>query len=356
MNFLKKFSAVLLILAIIFSFAGCHKKGEIAVTVDGTEFTSGYYMCAFIFSDLEAQQLVNEQADDEDTEIVNYTKEKIEGKKYATWVKDNTIANLKTTALMKKLCKEADLTIDKDTLSSAEYTADFYWDSYGYSEIFGNNGVSKETFKQYMVDSYYTETYFNYIYGQEGQDEIPEDSLKQLMQEKYYLANILEISISGLDDATVLACQDDMKSYEDRLRNKKITFEEAYYTINEEEKETVTAEGENQPKDKLASIVGDSDSAYSSIYYSDLEEMEIGEVKYVDKVDDLKVAVLIKKDISEDPYYFESLDTELRREIAGEKFEADMAKKALELKAEINDYAVNVFKVDKIVYPEYTAE
>ena len=354
MNFLKKFSAVLLILAIVFSFAGCHKKGEIAVTVDGTEFTSGYYMCAFIFSDLEAQSLVSEEAGDE--EIVDYTKEKIEGKKYATWVKENTLANLKTTALMKKLCKEADLTIDSETLSSAEYTADFYWDSYGYSEIFGNNGVSKETFKQYMTNSYYSETYFDYIYGKEGQDAIPEDSLKQLMQEDYLLADILEISISGLDDATVLACQDEMKDYENRLRNKKITFEEAYYSINEKEEETVTAEGELQPKDPLASIVGDDDSAYSSIYYSAIKDMKVGEVKYVDKVDDLKVAVLIKKDISEDPYYFETLAPQLRKDIAGEKFEAEMAKKAVELEAEINDYAVNVFKVDKIVYPEYTAE
>lgn len=355
MNFFKRLSAVLLILAIVFSFAGCHKKGEIAVTVDGTQFTSGYYMCAFIFSDLQAQQMVNEQLG-EDAVVeadFDYTKEKIEGKKYETWVKDNTISSLKIVALMKKLCKEADIVLGDDVIENSEFTAEYYWDSYGYSEIFGNNGVSKETFTQYMIDANYQETYFNHLYGDGGEDAIPEDSLKQAMQEKYYLANILEIDISDLDDATVLACQDDMRSYEDKLRNKKITFEEAYYIINEgEEKPT----GDNLPKDPLATIVGNSESNYSSIYYSDLAAMEIGEVKYVDKTDDLKVAVLIKKDINEDPKYLADLDSELRRNIAGEKFEADMLKQAEELTADINNYAIKVFKVDKIVYPEYTEQ
>lgn len=348
MKILKRLSAILLILAMVFSFAGCHKKGEIAVTVDGHDFTSGYYMCAFIFSDIEAQGKVDAESD------VEYTKQKIDGKKYATWVKENAINTLKVTAYIKNLCKENGITLDDATKEDTEYIAEFYWDSYGYSEIFGNNGVSKETFKNYMVDSAYQDEYFDYIYGSEGTDAISETAIKDVLKQRFYIADILEMDLSELDDAAVLEAQDEFKGYEESLKNNTITFEDAYAQINPDAS-TDASTDENTPQDSLATIVGDEDTNYSSIYYTDLADMEIGEIKYVDKTDDLKIAVLIKKDINADPYYLTTLDSHIRQLIAGDKFKSDMAAGADKLDAKINNYAVNAFKVENIVYPEYSA-
>ena len=65
MKLLKKIAALLSTVAILLTFVGCHKKDEIAVTVNDVEFTSAYYMCAFIDADSQAQQKVKEMAEED---------------------------------------------------------------------------------------------------------------------------------------------------------------------------------------------------------------------------------------------------------------------------------------------------
>ena len=49
MKTIRKIAALLLIAVMCLTVTGClHKKDEIAVTIDGIEFTSAYYMCALI--------------------------------------------------------------------------------------------------------------------------------------------------------------------------------------------------------------------------------------------------------------------------------------------------------------------
>ena len=46
MKMIKRIAVMLLALLLAFSACGClHEKGEIAVTVGDTDFTSAYYMC-----------------------------------------------------------------------------------------------------------------------------------------------------------------------------------------------------------------------------------------------------------------------------------------------------------------------
>ena len=49
MKSVKRIIALVLGVLMAFSFTGCiHKKGEIAVKINGVEFTSAYYACALI--------------------------------------------------------------------------------------------------------------------------------------------------------------------------------------------------------------------------------------------------------------------------------------------------------------------
>ena len=72
----KRIIAMALVLLMVLSFAGCHKKGEIAVTVGEVEFTSAYYMCALVNADSEAKSKVYEELDEEEqsAEIDFYSK------------------------------------------------------------------------------------------------------------------------------------------------------------------------------------------------------------------------------------------------------------------------------------------
>ena len=61
MKLVKKIIALVLGVLMAFSFTGCiHKKGEIAVKINGVEFTSAYYACALINAKTEAQNKVYE--------------------------------------------------------------------------------------------------------------------------------------------------------------------------------------------------------------------------------------------------------------------------------------------------------
>ena len=97
----KRLVAVLLAIVMLLSFAGCHKKNEIAVTIGEIEFTSAYYMCALVSADAEARNLVYEALSDEEknsTAEIDYYSKKVEDKDYIKWVEDSAMDTLKEIA------------------------------------------------------------------------------------------------------------------------------------------------------------------------------------------------------------------------------------------------------------------
>ena len=66
MKMIKNLIAILLVAMMALSASACHGKDEIAVTIDGIEFTSAYYMCALVNADSEAQSKVYESLSDEE--------------------------------------------------------------------------------------------------------------------------------------------------------------------------------------------------------------------------------------------------------------------------------------------------
>ena len=160
----KLFCALLCAALVIGTFAGCHKKGEIGVTVTDSklsektgkvEFTSAYYMCALIMSYNSGKSEVNQKYQDENksTTDIDYFKEKIDKKKFNDWVIDNTEESLRKIAAYKIKCAQNKLTVKDEDKSSAEQYAEAYWTNtnYNYSEYFEPNGVSLDTYKAYML-------------------------------------------------------------------------------------------------------------------------------------------------------------------------------------------------------------
>ena len=76
MKNIKRIFAALLCMAISLSFAGCHKKDEIAVSVKDVEFTSAYYMCALINAYSEGQSEVRTALGDKATADLDFFKQK----------------------------------------------------------------------------------------------------------------------------------------------------------------------------------------------------------------------------------------------------------------------------------------
>lgn len=366
MKIIKKLSAVMMSLAILLSFAGCHKQGEIAVTVGDWEFTSAYYMCALMNADGEARTKVDEalaeesdgeeETESEDEEETDYYSEKIDDKDFVDWVKDTAIENLEKIAAYKTLCEENELEISEEDLSEVESYVDYYWNSYGYSTFYEPNGVGYETYKQYMTDSYYSGLYFEHLYGEGGEKEIAAETVKEKMVENFITANVLEASFTDLEEADITTTKETFNGYVEALKNGTRTFEEIYKEHNgTTDEETTSEDTEDAPKDKYASVLGADDTTYESDYFDDAKDMAVGEVKLVELDDEAGLVIIVKQDITADEYYLKNLDLSVRHLIADDEYDELIEKEAEKLGTEINKYAVNQFKVKKIEYPETTA-
>lgn len=356
MNTLKRILSAVLCLALMsLCLTGCHKKGEIAVVIGDVEFSSGYYACSLVFADTQARSKVEEGLSEEEAkEEIDYYKQKVEDTDYVEWVENTALETLKKLAAVKALCKQDGFELDAETVSTAKSNADYLWKTAGYSALLEANGVSAETFNQYMIDSYLTSEYFEHIYGKGGEKEIAADKLLEQMQNNYALVNIIEVSTSSLEDDAKTEKQNQLNSYETALKSGAKTFEEVYLEYNgisaDEHTHEEAEEGETQPLDPHATVIGGEDTDYSSDYYEDAKAMAAGEIKVITKDD--SIALVVKKDIVADPYYLENLDIALRNDIAGDDFEDDIKGYGEKLKCDINKSATGQFKVKKLVYPE----
>ncbi len=359
MKILKRFFALTLCIALMITcFAGCHKKGEIAVKIGDIEFTSGYYACALVFADTEARSMVESELSEKGDlpDNIKYWNYKVEKTDYVKWVETETLNNLKELAAIKTLCAEAKVKLDEETVSLAKSNAEYLWESYGYSALMEQNGVAKDTFITYMQDSYLADEYFEHLYGKGGEKEVAADKVSKQLTDNYVLVNKLEVSFSGLKDEEKTEKKNQLSAYEASLKDGSKTFEKIYLEYNgikeEEHKHEEPKEGEKAPKDSHASVLGAEETTYASDHFKTAKDMAVGEVKLVTLEDDAGLVLLVKQDISADPYYIEEFDTMLRQDIIGDAYTEDLAKYGKELKCDVNTSSTKQFKVKNIKYPE----
>lgn len=360
MNCFKKAIAAASVIVMALTAAACHPKDETAVTVGDVKFTSAYYMCALINADSQAKSKVKENlSDSESSSDIDYYSKKIDNKKFVTWVEDTAIEYLKEIAAYKTLCKENKLEIPEDDKKQAETYADYYWNNYGYSTYFEPNGVGQNTYKQYMLDSYYSSIYFEHLYGADGTKAIDSETVKQKMYDNFVIADLLQVSFSSKTDDEKTELKEKVNAYAEELKKGKKSFEEVYKDYNGSSDETETANGqtdEKQPKDKYATILGAKDTAYESDQYDAVKAMTAGEVKVIELADNAGIVLAVKQDIKADDYYLDSLDMTVRHLIKDEEFKKDIKDYASKLKADVNNYAVKQFKVKKIKEPTSSSQ
>lgn len=356
MNMLKRFFALMLCLALMVTcFAGCHTKGEIAVKIGDVEFTSGYYACALVYADMEGRAKVEEGLSSEELKgTIKYWKYKVDNTDYTEWVEKTTLDNLKKIAALKTLCTTANVKLDDESLTTAKNYAEYLWETYGYSVLMEQNGVAKDTFLTYMQESYLADEYFEHLYGKGGEKEVAADKVSKQLADNYVLVNKLEVSFSGLKDEEKTEKKNKLAGYEASLKDGSKTFEKIYLEYNnlkeEDHKHEEPKEGEKAPQDAHATVLGAEETSYASDHFKTAKDMSVGEIKLITLEKDAGLVLLVKKDISADPYYLEEFDIMLRQEVVGEDFTKEVAKYGESLTCEVNKSSTKQFKVKKIKY------
>ena len=350
----KRFSALLLCLALMLGLTACHRANERALNISGEEYSAGFYSCALVFADMEGQQLVYDTLGENAAK--DYLNQTLDGVDYKTWVKNRAIEKCKELTAYKSNCEELMLDTTKYDAKILE-TADLYWDYYGYSEMMMENGVGRGTFRFYNGIEAYKNTYFDYLYAEGGTKEIPAQEIETNLTENYAIANVLIEDATGKDAVEVGVLTAKLESYANRIREGE-KFEKIYheaagtpYTENTENKQTFSYD--------LASVFGNKGTAYENELYEDVAAMNNGEVKIVTKVADkgtenetTTICLLFKSDIlAEENTFLEDLKSAVRHDLKDEEFKSEMQKTIDELTVEENTKVTKQFKVDKIYYP-----
>lgn len=370
MKMMKKMFAILLVALMVLSFAACHGKDEIAVTVGDVEFTSAYYMCALINADMEAQSLVYESLSEEEQQAtdIDYYSHKVEDTDYVEWVENRALESLKDIAAYKLLCEENEITIPEDEQEYIDQYVEYYWTSYGYSTLFEPNGVSKNTFAKYTSDATYSALYFDHLYAEDGEKAISADDMSKAIADNFVLVDTISTTFTN-DEGTemtedeIAALKEKFNGYVTAINDGTKTYEAVYHEFNgtseadDTAEETTTEETEEEtlePVNRHASVLGAEDTDYASDDYETVKAMAVGEVKLVEVEDNGGLKLFVKRDISADAYYVDQIDSSVRHLLKDEEFEKTIDDYVKELDTKVVKYAVNQFKVKKIVYPETT--
>lgn len=357
MKMVKRIAALMMVAVLTLSLAGCiHKKNEIAVTIGDIEFTSAYYMCALINADMEAKQKVEETLTEEDKEKeINYYSKKIDKKKFVDWVEDRAIEILKENASYKQLCKKNDVKLSDELKAEATQSVTTLWDSYGYSVLYEPNGVSRDTYAKFTEDTYYSEAYFESIYGKGGKKEIGESKVSKEITDNYILLDKISITYdSDATDEKKAQSKATLEDYAAQINSGKKTFIDIYKEHNDIKEDVTTEESDElKPVNTYATISGAEGTSFEDENFKTYKDYEVDAVQVVENSAKNGYDLIIKRDISADAYYVDYLDSFARHAIADEDFKKEIEENSKKLKPEINSYAIGQFKVKEIVEPEY---
>ncbi|MBR6573341.1 MAG: hypothetical protein IKK77_06475 [Clostridia bacterium] len=353
MKKIKSIIALLLMICVLFSLSGCHKKGEIALAADGYNITSGMYSYYLLMADSDAKALINSSEDyDTSAKNFNYLKQTIDSKSYTDYVKELAIKKCLEAITFQKLCKENNVTLDDTMIENSNYQAELYWNSYGYSAILEPNGISLETYKKAVLSTMYGDAYFKHLYDEGGEKAISDAEIDKTLTEKYAAVYMISKNYSSDASTNATDLENKFKDYKGRLE-KGEAFSKIYNEhngITEESKEE-TKEDNDIPKakDKLINILGAEDTIASFEHFEKVLSMKKDAIEVIHDTENKEIYLIVKKDITEDSYYRdEYLKSDIQYLLKGEEFDKLIEEAAKALQYTTNNHAINQFKVSKI--------
>lgn len=343
MKILKSVLACVLVMALVFSFAGCHGANEVAVSYGDIEFYSGFYALALLNADSEARTLVDEAATDTSTEI-DYLKQKVEDKPFTQWVEERALQSLSLQAAYRKLCAENNLALTAEEISEIEYTAQYYY-SY-YEELLAQNGIGEKSYAEMMKGDSLGDKYFMFLYGKDGEKETPESEIKDFYNKNYRTVLLLQGSYASLEEDAKAELKTELEASKARLE-KGESIVNVYNDYN-----GLTGDNAAKEEKDVMALLADSeaDSQYGFSKWADIKDLKAGKTVFIDSTDESCYYVIKIVDTSADETYFTELKDNLLRTLKSEEFNEYMNDYAKTLKSKVNKHAISAFKVKNIKY------
>ncbi|MDR1892302.1 MAG: hypothetical protein LBQ48_04775 [Oscillospiraceae bacterium] len=406
---MKKVLALLLAACLFVSLAACHKKGEIALTVDGYEIPAALYLYFLVTAEYSARNTLA-APDENGTATVSVpsdtnelAKQVINGQTFYFYVKEQALAAAKNhVAFIREFEKHEVMTDEKK--KECDSYAEAYWNYYGYKDLFVPNGVSLATYKQAFLVDYFSGALYEKLFDKDGVLAASEEEAKTYLQANYALANTLTMDLTSTEtdeDGNIIELTDEQKAakkaalekYMTRLNNGE-AFDKvkADYDIefpaptadedaaSEEEpaaseaasEETASSESTSsadtasedetpaaQDPDavvfKSAEVVqyestasGSSDGTETE-GYTKLLEVEVGKAAILELSNSFML--VLRKDIMADPFYYDTNYFTVSKLLKASGYEGDLSAETEQLSIIENSYVIGYLSAKKIKYP-----
>lgn len=370
MKFIKRIMATVLAAATCVTFSACHAKDEVAITVTdkktgiSTTLTTAQYIYCYTSAVLEANSNIDQNKEDEDKEITDYTKYKVvetdeDGKEtkveYQKWVNQHAEELMRSYAASDIKRKELKFEIDQDTQTTIDSYSQMYWQYY-YQSNFEKNGVGLETYTKMFASSYYENQYFLSIYDKKGTDPVAEKTVSKTFYDSYALADTIRITIADettedeetteTQGMTLAEAKKLLKGYKTRIANGE-SFASIYKEYNEEYNQS--EDGTDSSTSDSATVYGSEETDSASEYFTEIYKMKNNATKIITSEDESEIVLVQKGDISKDEdSYYKNYRENVLHQLKDDEFYADFEKYAKSLKIEKNESATKRVSIKKI--------
>lgn len=376
MKHMTRLLAVLLALVLTAGLlTACHPKNETAVTIGDIKISSAVYICALIDADMDARETVYDKLSKEEgfdaSAEIDYAAQTIEDKPFEEYVRAAAIDKLRTYAGIRMKFAELGLSLTDDEKASAENYAQYYWNNYGAAALYGENGVSYESYRDYSMTSAMMSSYFLSLYGKEGTEPVAEEEVNKAITDNYDLVYAIQSKATddagaAKDEEQLAADKTTFEGYAARINDGSATFAVIEKEFNGTEdttevtENTETAENteetepnDNAPLDEKAILIGSEETGNTAFsQFSDVHAAEIGKAIVLEQTDG--TSLLIQRlDVSADPYYMKNYYNSALSLLKYDGFEASLKEFSDGLTVTENSFAINNFKLDKLDYTTY---
>lgn len=370
--------SVLLLFAMLFSFAGCKKDATWIMEVDGEKVPVGLYICYVVQASEDAKSKIddalkasasgnaasasgNAQAE---TTTVDYNKQKVGDVDYNKWVTDEALKNIKEHIAIEKKCDEFKLSVSDKSMENINS----YWDQN--SEFCEKNGISQSSYTRFLKLSFLKQELIKHYYDVGAEYGVSEKELNKELTDNYATAKVLQQykltvdSSSGqyapYEDKILKNMRDTMETYAKRLEK-----ESDYNKIEKEFKVKMadvtgtTPSNANEDSSTSESVSGNADkleptpnvqliskSATDKIA-TDIFKNKIGKGAWVE-TDQVLCSYVRTDDVTKNPYYLDDLKGTLLTSLKGDDFDKLVDGFGKDLKCKVNNIAVNSYKASGI--------
>lgn len=269
--------ALLLAVAMCFSLAGCYDEDlNWSAKYDDTELPAGAYIYYLSIAYNEAASKVSTE-----DEVL---KSEIDGTPAETWIKNRADEYVNQYFYIQNEMKRLGLEMTDEDYSTCLQTTENYWNYFGTS--FEKFGIAKTSFD--IAYSQYNRMYlkvFNALYGEGGENEVPESELRQHIEDDYYDYEYFSAPLTKTDDdnKSVDLTDEEKADLKETLEKYKTKIESGAMTVNDAATDyALKVQQDSTYQTGIKDENGMQSSYMPDAFISAIKEMNEGDVEVVE--------------------------------------------------------------------------